>query len=56
MIGLSTSFDISPCSYSALKAQLLEVDTDFNDHVQARQKIINELKQETNALAQAKDQ
>lgn len=39
-----------------LKAQLLEVDTNFADHVQARQRKIVELTQAAESVAAIKDQ
>lgn len=41
---------------NALKAQLLEVDTNFADHVQARQRKIAELTEAAENTAAIKDQ
>lgn len=41
---------------NALKAQLLEVDTNFADHVEARQRKIKELTKAADTAAVMKDQ
>lgn len=41
---------------NALKAQLLEVDTNFADHVQARQRKIVELTQAAESASTVRDQ
>lgn len=43
-------------SHSELKAELLDVDTNFHDHVEARQRMIKELTQRADELAHAKEQ